>query len=459
MSGAMAPHAGYNGTGTQGLAVTNKINDPAETNDLVSVFWNQDKTTKQLLHGVSILELPSSATNQVPGSSITFTLNSDADAIGEIYATVKLTTTGGDIIIKKENALQHIINKIEFQSGTTVWETIEAADIIALNTTELDEGAYYKYSRSVTGFDNVNGNIRNYGDVVSKTGIRQHYFSFRLPLFNRKVSPLIPNYSNISEKCFLTVGAGSTCKIKIFTNTLAMMQSEKFIDLNGTAISTGQYDMRLYAKHYIMCNEERNRIKQMPEGLSQRIKLTQNVTKIVDITGSTTDDVTTNIIDLDCDTFSLYASHLIIQLFDDSTLPPLTVAGKEESQNDANTSGSSLFNAELKLNSTSFSGLVPGSLLCGPSHNTLGLYCNSFYHQNSVNARTFTYVFPLGSQAFSGSSVPLNRFDSIRLALRCVIPKRAAGDGGAIKLRKISVTCVGESTTTYKNNTASISMY
>jgi hypothetical protein len=455
MSGAMAPHAGYNGTGTQGLAVTNKINDPAETNDLVSVFWNQDKTTKQLLHGVSILELPSSATNQVPGSSITFTLNSDADAIGEIYATVKLTA-GGDLIIKKENALQHLINKIEFQSGTTVWETIEAADIIALNSTELDEGAYYKYSRSVTGFDNPNGSIRNYGDVVSKTGITTHYFSFRLPLFNRKVSPLIPNYSNISEKTFLTVGSGSTCKIKIFTNTLAMLSAEKFLDLGAGALSTGQYDMRLYAKHYIMCNEERNRIRQMPEGLSQRIKLTQNVTKIVDITGSTTDDVTTSIIDLDCDTFSLYASHLIIQIFDESQLPATLGGGAEDPQTDDNSAGSSLFNAELKLNSTSFSGLIPGSLLCGPSHNTLGLYCNSFYHQNSVNPRTFTYVFPLSSQAFSGSSVPLNRFDSIRLALRCVIPKKAVTP---IKLRKVSVTCVGESTTTYKNNTASISMY
>jgi hypothetical protein len=458
MSGAMAPHAGYNGTGTQGLAVTNKINDPAETNDLVSVFWNQDKTTKQLLHGVSILELPSSATNQVPGSSITFTLNSDADAIGEIYATVKLSA-GGDIVIRKENALQHIINKIEFQSGTTVWETIEAADIIALNSTELDESAYFKYSRSVSGFDDPLGGIRDYGATISRPGINTHYFSFRLPLFNRKVSPLIPNYSNISEKCFLTVGAGSTCKIKIFTNSLQFLDNEKFLDVAPGALKTGQYDMRLYAKHYIMCNEERNRIRDMPNGLSQRIKLTQNVTKIVDILGDGDEDVTTNVIDLDLDTFSLYASHLIIQIFDTSQLPPIDDNGNESPQTDLNTAASTLFNAELKLNSTSFSGLVPGYLLCGPAHNTLGLYCNSFYHQNSVNARTFTYVFPLSSQAFSGSSVPLNRFDSIRLALRCVIPARSSEQGGALTLRKISVTCVGESTTTYKNNMATISMY
>jgi hypothetical protein len=345
----MAPHAGYNGTGTQGLAVTNKINDPAETNDLVSVFWNQDKTTKQLLHGVSILELPSSATNQVPGSSITFTLNSDADAIGEIYATVKLTADG-NLVIKKENALQHLINKIEFQSGTTVWETIEAADIIALNSTELDESAYFKYSRSVTGFDAPDGSMRQYGDVISRN-LTTHYFSFRLPLFNRKVSPLIPNYSNISEKCFLTVGAGSTCKIKIFTNTLQFLHNESFLNVASGALKTGQYDMRLYAKHYIMCNEERNKIRQMPNGLSQRIKLTQNVTKIVDILGDATVDKTTNVIDLDLDTFSLYASHLIIQIFDSSQLPGVGSGNAELEQTEARTAASSLFSAELKLNS------------------------------------------------------------------------------------------------------------
>ena len=447
MSGSMAPHAGFNGTGTQGLAVTNKLNDTSETNDIVSVFWNADKTTKQLLHGVSILELPSSATNQVPGSSITFTLNSDADAIGEIYATIKLSAPD-DIIIKKENALQHLIAKIEFQSGTTVWETIEAADILALNSTELEEGAYFKYSRSVTGYDDPGGGQRDYTSVISTTGIKEHYFSFRLPLFNRKVSPLIPSFSNISEKCFLTVGTGSTCKIKVFTNTINMLVNEKFIEI-GAATGLGQYDMRLYAKHYIMCNEERNSIRNMPNGLSQRIKLTQNVTKIVDLVGKTTDS-TTNVIDLDCDTFSLYGSHLIIQLFDDTQLP-----AKDTAQLDSNTACCTLLNAELKLNSTSFSGLVPGALLCGPAHNTMGLYCNSFYHQNSINARTFTYVFPLGSQAFSGSSVPLNRFDTIRLALKVVIPGKAT----PITLRKVTVTCVGESTTNYRNNIATISMY
>ena len=56
MSGAVAAHAAYNGSGTQGLAVTNKIQD--EESDVTSVFWNKNDTTRQLLHGSTILEVP-----------------------------------------------------------------------------------------------------------------------------------------------------------------------------------------------------------------------------------------------------------------------------------------------------------------------------------------------------------------------------------------------------------------
>ncbi len=40
MSGAVAAHAAYNGSGTQGLAVTNKVNDDG---DISSVFWNKNE--------------------------------------------------------------------------------------------------------------------------------------------------------------------------------------------------------------------------------------------------------------------------------------------------------------------------------------------------------------------------------------------------------------------------------
>ena len=58
MSGAVAAHAAYNGSGTQGLAVTNKIHD--DDGDVMSVFWNKNDTTRQLLFGSAIVDGPSS---------------------------------------------------------------------------------------------------------------------------------------------------------------------------------------------------------------------------------------------------------------------------------------------------------------------------------------------------------------------------------------------------------------
>ena len=97
MSGATAAHASYTGSGTQGLAVTNKINDAG---DIMSVFWTKDKTTKQLLHGCALIEIPSSGGGETPGSNLTFTLNSDMDLIGDLYVHVTLTFVTTCNIIK-----------------------------------------------------------------------------------------------------------------------------------------------------------------------------------------------------------------------------------------------------------------------------------------------------------------------------------------------------------------------
>ena len=58
MSGAVAAHAAYNGSGTQGLAVTNKVGE--QNVDVMSVFWNKNDTTRQLLHGAAFIDIPTS---------------------------------------------------------------------------------------------------------------------------------------------------------------------------------------------------------------------------------------------------------------------------------------------------------------------------------------------------------------------------------------------------------------
>jgi len=432
MSGATAAHASYNGSGTQGLAVTNKIND---TGDITSVFWTKDKTTKQLLHGNALIEIPASGNAETAGSNIIFTLNSDMDVIGDLYLYCVLSSDA-NYTITKEYGLLNLFERIEFQCGTQIWQTLEFADILALNTTELSEGAYEKFILGTHGYYNDTGN-RFESPTTTITSPANRAFSFRLPLLTRNISPILTNFSNISETGFLTAAApNQTVKIKIFTNKLTTMSANSMLSATP---GNGTIDIRLYGKHMIMCNDEREKIRNIPGGIAKRLKLTQYRDQTT-FTIPTSRIVTTEI---DCDHFSLYASHLIIQIFDSSVL------GTSLSSSDACTS---LVDADLRLNSTSFCGKLTGGMMASILPETMGLRSNVLYTRTDPHIRTIAYVFPLASRAFSGSGVPLNRFDNIRLSLNLFVP-------GSLTINRVTVTCVGETTALYKQGAASISMY
>ena len=205
-----------------------------------------------------------------------------------------------------------------------------------------------------------------------------------------------------------------------------------------------------------MCNEEREAMKAMPLGMPKRLKMTQNA--------RVTDVGTTKTKTIDLDHFSLYASHIII-------------TGNVGA-------GVGLQSAELKLNSSSFSGVLPAALLDAVAADSMGLYSNKLivggasgaaerdislttnagaaaaaYHQHSLveeftgRGGFGTFVFPLASRAYGGSSVPLNRFDSIRLTL--TFSDDAVADAGSY----INVTCVGKTTALFKDGAASLAMY
>jgi hypothetical protein len=200
----------------------------------------------------------------------------------------------------------------------------------------------------------------------------------------------------------------------------------------------------------IMCNEEREKIRNIPGGLAKRLKLTQYRDALNPAIDGSTNMVN---IELDCDHFSLYASHIIIQLFDNS------IYDKADSYKMAQGTGdkcATLVTADLKLNSTSFCGKITGGMMSGPLAESMGLYVNNFFSRTDPHTRTILYVFPLAYKAYSGSGVPLNRFDNIRLSLKIFVPSTIATTP---KLLKVSATCVGETTALYKQGAASISMY
>ena len=489
MSGAVAAHAAYNGSGTQGLAVTNKVSDDG---DISSAFWNKNDTTRQLLYGSSIIEVPSSGASVLSyGGSRLFTVNNDVDCLGDLYIQVTasfptysfannqfagadITATPIDPLVVTDDinaaivgapfTMQSIINRVEIQVGTQIWQTLEHADLTVVNSTELSPDAFAEISRLTS----------------TNTAITDQNSAWLvIPALSKTLGPRFGKFANQSEDGYLFAAAPyQDVKIKVyfreFSNSLtydplafnvtappgglatqtlyfkedSTLRGEVTVGQNtATAVPTFEADAsaggtfatltapgqitacNLFAKQQVMCNEEREQIKTMPMGLPKRVKMTQNAI-VSDIGNSTTKTI-------DLDHFSLFASHLIIS----------GNAGP----------GVRIKTAELKLNSSSFSGQLPGILLDSCTSDSLGIFANKYiYGTDAFNVEEVgigTYVFPLASTAYSGSSVPLNRFDSIRLVLTFT----SAFQPGESTF--INVTCVGETTALYKGGASSLAMY
>ncbi len=454
MSGAVAAHAAYNGSGTQGLAVTNKIQD--QEGDVMSVFWNKNDTTRQLLHGAALIDIPTSGnggTTSYGGNQI-FTVNNDIDAIGEMYLQISAAKSDEDFHL--HGSLAAIVKRIEFHVGTQIWHTLEKEDIQAINMTEMPEGVFGAYHRSTYGsyYKDGSKNRQAWGSLTavpsSKGGVSG---VIRIPTVSRQVGPTMSKFTNVVENAYLVAAAPhQTVKVKVYLENPTYVKKHVFRSdgADGQVATLPVLELKLYGKHIIMCNEEREQMKAMVQGLPKRIKMSQNVTHILESHPNQSFTV-------DLDHFSLYASHLLITV----------IAGVQGSSTPKSVSshGLSIDEAELKLNSSSYSGTLKGALLTAGTADMLGLYQNTqpfFTGENKENPTGIyrTYVFPLASQAFSGSSVPLNRFDNIRLSLS--ISSDADGNGNAVdqlQASRVVVTCVGETTALYKSGAASLAMY
>ena len=486
MSGAIASHSAYNGSGTQGLAVTNSITQTTE--DVMSVFWNKNDTTKQLTYGSAMVEVPSSGASTLNfGGSRLFTVNNDIDCLGDMFLEISATlpeyntvaspaVTNGDAAITgtlavKPFALQSLIERVEIQVGTQVWQTIEKEDLRVVNSTELGADAFAESSimstpaiTATTGAGSgtawlvIPSLTKTLGPAFGKFSnhtedgyplVAAPQQPVRIKVQFVEAFPAVLNYTTATPTTALADGAGvhqvmileSVPYSGVITLTGAVGASNRPGSgvLAGSQTTAGSISScKLYAKQQIMCNDERAKILGMPLGMPKRLKMTQNA--------YTTDLGQSDLKTIELDHFSLYASHLIIT--GDVGL------------------GIKLVSAELKLNSSSFSGKLPGVLLDYATADTLGLFANKYIYQTGDSASggdaptleveefgIGTYVFPLASTAYSGSSVPLNRFDSIRLELKFSAKPLTSVN------TFINVTCVGETTALFRGGAASLAMY
>ena len=421
MSGAVAAHAAYNGSGTQGLAVTNKIHD--DDGDVMSVFWNKNDTTRQLLFGSAFVEVPTSGgsgTNSITSdNNVIFDVNNDIDCLGDMVLNVKYTNTSPGSPLPAaltSQQLANLVSRIEVQVGTQIWQTFENADLLALASTELSSGSFADFCFQTTGGVTDNNQFSNAAPgAVPVNGTANAYIPIKL--FTKTLGPRLENFAEQTESGYLMAAAPhQQVKVKVYTS-------------RQTTI-TGTLELALYAKNQVMCNEEREQMKAMPMGLPKRIKMTQNKSYSIGTANPPS-------LDIDLDIFSLYASHIIISIPKGSLAVTDVYSGY----------------AELLLNSSSFSGKLPLGLL-KLTGSTMGLFTNEYWDANVNTSSNLTFVFPLASQAYGGSSVPLNRFDNIRLKLTS-LPTSSGLSAGDI----VNITCVGETTALYKGGAASLAMY
>jgi hypothetical protein len=550
MSGAVAVHSAYNGTGTQGLAVTNTIS----TNDdnVSSVFWNRHDTTKQLLHGSSLVEVVSSgAFGGAPsfGGSKIFNVNNDIDLVSDLYLHFDFGVTAGFAAhgtgtaaltnrrvfdFEFENNYQFkIIDRVDFMVGTQIWHTLSGHDIKVLTETFCIPGNSQKMSKAISRqmyvaqgaeLQAVTADEKAYsaGFGQGPNGTKTNVYSVVwIPGLTATLAGQMRKFADISENgyiqaaapqqqikikvTFISGGIGvdripnnkiicaesSTVPINTFvyptTNLLPNVIANNYTDAGPAAINRGEIlniadeetmvgngypagsrqiapfknivigfadietppakmdsallttmnvtldNVRLFAKQIMFTKEERTQIRNIPNGLPWKTKMTQSV-----LTSVTKDE---DMKTLDLDSFSLYASHLIIS---------------------GNLPGTWVKEIELKLNSSSFAGTLPAILLKNHGAQSISTYTGNDYTVNKHTGRSQfadnsiydikDLVFPLAGTAFSGSSVPLNRFDSIRLIIKFTGPATLAGGF-------INVTCVGETTTLYKGGSATLAMY
>jgi hypothetical protein len=575
MSGAVAAHAAYNGAGTQGLAVTNKIND---TGDVMSVFWTKHDTTRQLLHGSSIVEIVSSGssgTTNAFGSSRIFTVNNDVDVLGDLYLELTLNvalTAGTNTVVASiassatgtshrrlidyelDNNFQFkLIDRVEFMVGTQIWHTLTGNDIKVLTKTSKSESCSDTLAKQIASERFLVGSVDQtvlqadsssitLAPITSQQGLgtrgslpasENTRVVLWIPAMSADLSAPLRKFYNITENGYIMAAAPQqSVKIKItfatgtatgnfletqmaanaanpFTRaavasaypgitTTFISDQTGTLDLSGAIFdlpltnsesvpaapnsggdaetldyypfkrvvlgygaafttASGQViqaqsnsinmtigRVRLFGKQIMLCKEERDQIRSVPNGLPYRIKMSQSIrAELPRLTEQT----------IDLDSFSLYASHLIIS--------------GDWAGNTAH-----IISAELKLNSSSFSGEIPSLLLKNDMAESLNLYSGKTLVNSHVQKGTYTQnlgrfekpylIFPLASTAFSGSSVPLNRFDSIRLILKySVAPSNITAGRRQPELTTfgITVTCVGETTVLYKGGAATLAMY
>tara|TARA_Y100000992_G_scaffold302376_1_gene276301 strand:- start:77 stop:1375 length:1299 start_codon:yes stop_codon:yes gene_type:complete len=430
-SGTCAALAAYDTKGTQGTATTCKLEGDE---DAMSVYFDKNETTKQVLFGSAFSEVPQAGGSGpiiVGGASnsVIFDVNNDIDVLGDMILRIEYKA-GQDSSTIGAQGLAGAVGRVEIIIGTQTWQCLEKDDLMALTATETSHGAYQDYSFQTSGGVHSGNQYINANPAVVTFGLSGGYdpnsaIAF-IPLkaFNWTRIPNLENFAEHVEDGYPVAAApNQQVRVRVFSDS-------GFTDVPAGSTSASTLQFNLFAKNQIMCNDERHHIRDMPGGLPKKIKMTQNKNYSINQGVGT--------VEVDLDHFSLYTSHLIL------SFPSAGLAGLKQLNQ---------VTVELLLNSTSFSGKLPLGLL-RLTASTMGLYTNQYLVAGTNDSRRITFVFPLASRAYGGSSVPLNKFENIRLKI--MFGSTAVYSSGA---PHVNVTCAGMTTGLFNNGAGAIAMY
>ena len=357
-------------------------------------------------------------------------------------------------IFLRNLSILRLFSRIEYHVGTQIWQTLTFDDIKAMLDTEFGAGEYKNLLKNCS--------------IINKNGSTR--LTTWIPGFTKTLNSKLETFANITESGSFPSGLLKDQKlsIKIYYNKLeniigdtlessdmnnavfdnfmnnslipcdrdpnyyidsfladnyGFQLGDTYQNVNGhfrLKYKTEIQKFRLFSKRFEL---DDNEIDEFNKGIKQIPKMTQSLYFDADNVGD---------LMLDLDSFNLYASHIIVSGW--------------------LTSGVHIVDMNLELNGYTYQKVIEPSVIDYATKSYLGLNYNR-YTFNGVDKEdgTGSLVIPLASTAYSGSSVPLDRYNSIRLRINF---NTLAGPRSYI-----NVTCVGTTTVSYNNSTANIDLY
>lgn len=357
-------------------------------------------------------------------------------------------------IFLRNLSILRLFSRIEYHVGAQIWQTLTFDDIKAMLDTEFGAGEYAnllkncsiinkdgstKLTTWIPGFTKtLNSKLENFHNVSEsgsfpsgllkdqKLSIKIYYNKLENIIGNELTSSDMNNavFDNFMNNTLIPCERNPNYFIDSFlADNYGFQLGDKYQNVNGKFklnFSTEIQRLRLYCKQFELDEVE---IDDFNKGVKQVPKITQSLYFDADNVGN---------MSLDLDNFNMYASHIIVSGW--------------------LTSDICITDMNLELNGYSYNKTFEPSTIDYATKLCLGLNYNR-YTFNGVDKEDGigSLVIPLASTAYSGSSVPLDRYSSIRLKLNF---NAIAGPRSYI-----NVTCVGTTTVSYNNSTANIDLF